>query len=193
MKELRETKLYPPVKAWLEEQGYIVFPELWDRDIVAHKGDHIIVIELKMTLSRAVYCQLSRAASYANELYAAVPTKPRSVEMFRQRGYGILRVSEGVECILPAATKDGYPAAHRHACAIETLRSRKPLTVQAGMPTLAGTGPAQRCAAAVREYLKANPTAGWKEIFRDVPNHYLHYRSMRGAMPTIEALLGDTP
>lgn len=44
----RETDLYPPVKAFLEAQGYVVKAEVARCDVVAVRGDEPpVVVELK--------------------------------------------------------------------------------------------------------------------------------------------------
>jgi hypothetical protein len=191
-RQFPESKLYTPVRDWLTQQGYIVFPECWGRDVVAYRGSHIITVELKMSMTRALYFQLIRAAVFSDAVFAAVPVRSRAstIEVYRQHKIGILRVGEAVEVVLPAPENREAWCKKQHDDALECLRGWDPppeITV-AGLPTLKGSGPAQQCANRVRDYLQQNPAAGWRDIYRNVPNHYAHHRSMRGAMPQIEYL-----
>ena len=43
---LRETELYPPVKAYLEANGYTVRAEVLGCDVVALKDDDVVAVEL---------------------------------------------------------------------------------------------------------------------------------------------------
>ena len=55
----------------------------------------------------------------------------------------------------------------------------------AGVPMLAGCGPAQECARRVKAYRAAHPSANWKEIFAAVPNHYCSPASLRQGMEAV--------
>lgn len=191
MKErtLRETKLFPPVRDWLASQGYTVFAECWGHDVVAYRGDWIVVVELKMSLTRRLYGQCVRATMFADAVYGATPCRPRALERFTETGLGVLRVTAAVETLSHPSNISRARNDSHHQRALERLRGWNPLANQvAGVPMLAGCGPRQDCVSRVRQYLAANPSAGWREIFRDVPNHYAHHRSMRGALQSIEFL-----
>ena len=55
---MKETDLYPPVKRYLEDQGYTVKGEIDDCDVVAvRSGDTPVVVELKLTLNLNVILQ----------------------------------------------------------------------------------------------------------------------------------------
>ena len=55
---MRESDLYPWVKAYLEAQGYEVKAEIGDCDVMARRGDEPpIVVELKLTFSLALVMQ----------------------------------------------------------------------------------------------------------------------------------------
>ena len=58
---LRETDLYPPVKAWLEELGYTVRGEAAGLDVAAviehDTGEELIAVELKKGLSMKLLAQ----------------------------------------------------------------------------------------------------------------------------------------
>ena len=48
---MKETNLYQPVKSYLEDSGFVVKAEINQADIVAVKGDYIIIVELKLSIS----------------------------------------------------------------------------------------------------------------------------------------------
>ena len=41
----KETELYPPVKAYMEQRGYLVRSEVRDCDLAAVKDGHLVVVE----------------------------------------------------------------------------------------------------------------------------------------------------
>ena len=74
-RQLREYKLSDPVREYFEKQGYVVYTEIPIAgaciDMVARKGNFLIAIELKMSLTyqlihacytNHVFCDLSYAA-----------------------------------------------------------------------------------------------------------------------------------
>lgn len=71
---MRETDLYPPVKALLEGQGYTVKAEVKDCDVVAVRGDEApVIVELKLNLSLALMLQGIDRQSITDAVYLAVP------------------------------------------------------------------------------------------------------------------------
>lgn len=74
----RETDLYPPVKRYLEHQGYTVRSEVRDCDVVACKADHVIVVELKRALTTSLLVQAIDRQLAADAVYVAVPRPKRT-------------------------------------------------------------------------------------------------------------------
>lgn len=182
VRELPESKLYAPVKAWLVAQGYRVFAEVWGHDVVAVKDRHLVVVELKMSCSWRVIQQAYLAGIFADAAYAAVPRMPRacSLEQCRKRGIGLLLLDEHVRVVLPAINQSYGPS---HDNKLILLQQRQPDDDRVGgLPQMAGDGNAQRVKRLVDAYRLEHPQATWREIFRDVPNHYAHACSMRQAM-----------
>ena len=68
-----ETDLYQPVHDYLVAQGYAVRSEVRDCDIAAVKGDDLIVIELKRTLSLALLAQGIKRQELTEAVYLAIP------------------------------------------------------------------------------------------------------------------------
>lgn len=179
---MKECDLYIPVRDWLNGQGYKVIAEFRGHDVAAIKGNHIIVVELKLSLTRGLLHQCDRAACFADAVYAGVPRMPRESSLARCRQpyqVGVLVISESVGVILEPVRRcfDVY-----HALTVEFLTHRQPDDRIGGLPNIAGEGPAQRVAKLVEAYRRENPNATWRDIYHSVPNHYAHHKSMQQAM-----------
>lgn len=71
---MREVDLYPPVKAFLEGQGYSVKGEIEDCDVVAIRGDEPpVVIELKRSFTLDLVLQGIGRQRLAGAVYLAIP------------------------------------------------------------------------------------------------------------------------
>ena len=68
-----ETDLFPPVKTYLEHQGYSVHSEVKNCDIVARKGDELLVVELKTSLTMKLLTQAAKRKEITDSVYIAVP------------------------------------------------------------------------------------------------------------------------
>lgn len=105
---MRETDLYPPVKALLEEQGYVVKAEIGAADVVALRGaEPPVIVELKLTFSLAVFHQAIARLAVSDDVYVAVAHKPGkrfakavkdNVKLARRLGLGLMvvRLSDGL-------------------------------------------------------------------------------------------------
>jgi len=200
IRDLPESRLSGPVSAWWADRGFTVWAEVPFRtssvDLVAwrpHEADAgpaaepaglLVAVELKPCLSREVIRQAMINQLFADRSYAAVAGRPRrrgNGQWCRDHGIGVLVVHFGrVDCWMEARP---YPRQSRHARAgvIGRIAHMSPGGL-AGLPCLAGCGPARECAARVEDYRRAHPGASWPEIFRAVPNHYAHAASLRAAM-----------
>lgn len=101
----READLYPPVKRFLEAQGYAVKGEVGAADVVAVRGDEPpVVVELKLGFSLKLFHQAVARLAVADLVYVAVarPAQARAlkdnVALARAAGIGVLSVR------LPAGT-----------------------------------------------------------------------------------------
>ncbi len=107
MNRLRETDLYPPIKRFLEDQGYEVKGEVADCDVVACRdGEDPVVVELKTAFSLPLVFQGIRRQSITDLVYLAV-AQPRSgagarawrrqardiVKLCRRLGLGLITVA----------------------------------------------------------------------------------------------------
>ena len=69
-----EQDLYPPVKALLERQGYVVKGEVGAADVVAMRGDEPpVIVELKLRFSLSLFHQAIARLSVSDLVYVAVP------------------------------------------------------------------------------------------------------------------------
>ena len=102
--KVKETDLYEPVKGWLEERGYEVYPEVTfgyganRADIVAiHDKKIITVVEMKTALSLELIAQAVAWKGYAHYRYVAVP-KPQdfnwyALNLLEREGIGLITVN----------------------------------------------------------------------------------------------------
>lgn len=183
----REYKLYEPIKIFFESQGFSIYPEIpllySCIDIVAIKDNIIIAIEMKMSLSKKVIRQAWTHNIFADYTYVAIPTNPRNPEKCIKRKIGIIQVKNDIAKILYKAPKnDKFYGNYRQQLIKRCLESDNKI---AGLPVVRGVGPRIDCKKRVKEYLKNNPNATWKQIYKDVSNHYCNHNSMRSAIGKI--------
>jgi len=100
----RETDLYAPVKALLEEQGYDVKGEIGALDVMAvhpTAPDDPLVVELKAAFSLSLFHQAVARQSLTDWVYIAVPRKPgkafqsalkANMALCRRLGLGLITV-----------------------------------------------------------------------------------------------------
>jgi hypothetical protein len=72
---LRETDLYPPLAAYLEQAGYTVHAEVQGTDIAARKEDALVLVEMKLRFNLDVLLQAAEKQGAADETYIAVPVQ----------------------------------------------------------------------------------------------------------------------
>ena len=97
---MRETDLYPPVKAFLEAQGYTVKSEVEGCDVVAVRGDESpVIVELKTAFSLPLVFQGIARQSVTDNVYLAIPPFSRhtgrrndALALCRRLGLGLLAV-----------------------------------------------------------------------------------------------------
>lgn len=69
----KETDLYPPLKSWLEGEGYTVHGEVEHCDVAARRGQELVLVEIKKTINLELLLQLVRRQEASVKVYAAVP------------------------------------------------------------------------------------------------------------------------
>jgi hypothetical protein len=94
----READLYPPIKAYLQRQGYEVKGEVGPVDVVGRRGDDLVVVELKLGFSLALFHQGIERLLTTDHVYLAVPAGGKdkalkaNVKLARRAGLGVLTV-----------------------------------------------------------------------------------------------------
>ena len=74
IQSMLEHALYPPVKAFLETQGYVVKGEVNGCDLVATRGEEPpVIVELKTTFSLPLIFQGIARQGLSDNVYLAVP------------------------------------------------------------------------------------------------------------------------
>lgn len=106
----RETALYPPIKAFLEQQGYEVKAEVGKADVVARRpnapDDDPVIVELKTGFTLTVLQQAIDRLSLSEAVYIAVPDGSTrtfaanlraNLKLCRRLGLGLMtvRLSDG--------------------------------------------------------------------------------------------------
>ena len=97
---MRETDLYPPVKAFLEGQGYAVKGEVNGCDLVAVRGEEApVIVELKTSFTLALVIQGIARQSVTDNVYLGVPPfsgrttrRKDALALCRRLGLGLLTV-----------------------------------------------------------------------------------------------------
>lgn len=183
---MKESDLANPVMEWLRARGLTPYGEIgWGGraiDVVGLSDTEVWAVELKLGLTQKVIYQAMINQVTAHRSWCAVASKPRCWEKRLPEGVGLLVIeSETVRVFREAVFCPKIINRHRlgqirGTCAYKTPGGK------AGLPTMRGIGVAQRVYDAVQGYVVANPSASWAEIFKVVPNHYAHPRSMQGAM-----------
>ncbi len=69
---MKESEMYAPLKTFLENEGHTVRAEVKDADIVAIKGDEMIIVEMKTNFSLKFVYQLVERQRLSDKVYAAV-------------------------------------------------------------------------------------------------------------------------
>ena len=97
---VRETELYPPVKAFLEAQGYAVKGEVEGCDLVAVRGEEApVVVELKTSFTLGLVIQGIARQGVTDNVYLGVPPfsgrttrRKDAMALCRRLGVGLLTV-----------------------------------------------------------------------------------------------------
>jgi hypothetical protein len=119
---LRETDLYPPVKAWLEAQGFEVKSEVGAVDVMARRSDEDpVIVELKTGFTLKLLQQAVARQSVSDWVYVAVPrwSGKAAWRMFKGNVGLCKRLGIGV---LSVRIEDGHVQVH---CDPAEFRPRK--------------------------------------------------------------------
>lgn len=77
MANRKESDLYAPIKAFLEEQGYTVRGEVRDCDLVGLRGEDLVIVELKVAFNLALLLQGVQRQGLTDAVYLAVEAPRR--------------------------------------------------------------------------------------------------------------------
>lgn len=166
---MREADLYPPIKAYLEGQGYEVKAEIGDCDLLARRRDEPpLVVEMKVSFSLALVMQGVARQTLFDAVYLAVPVSGERgwalryrdiVRLCRRLGLGLLAVRTDAEPAVEAHLDPGeYQPRLNKRRAGRLLRE---FERRVGDPNLAGTTRVKRVTAYRQDALRcANYLAG---------------------------------
>ena len=87
---MKEEDLYKPLQLYLEKQGYAVNAEVHECDLVAVKGEEILIIELKTRVTTALLIQAARRKEICESVYIAVPVPQGKQSLPNQKGLSTL-------------------------------------------------------------------------------------------------------
>lgn len=73
MAGIKETALYAPVRAFLEEMGYAVQAEVQDCDIAAIKEGELLIVELKKSFNLKLVYQALERQTRTEQVFVAIP------------------------------------------------------------------------------------------------------------------------
>jgi hypothetical protein len=111
-----ETELSAPVKAYLESHGYQVNCEVKDCDIVATRGDDLIVVELKTSVNLTLLVQATKRQTISDTVYVAVPAPTKrnrqwrgTLTVLKRLELGLLLVEEGAMGMIVSKQFDPVP------------------------------------------------------------------------------------
>lgn len=89
----RETDLYPPIKTFLEDQGYSVKGEIGDCDVVAMRGDEPpVVVELKTSFTLQLVFQAVRRLTLTDRVYVAFGKTGPGASVWRRHGKDVVKL-----------------------------------------------------------------------------------------------------
>ena len=73
MADFKETDLYEPIRAFLEEEGYRVQAEVKNCDIAAVKDGQLVIVELKKAFNLKLVYQGLERQSLTEQVFVAIP------------------------------------------------------------------------------------------------------------------------
>jgi hypothetical protein len=75
-KKVQEIDLYKPIQTYFVREGYEVYGEVKDCDMVAVKDEELVIIELKLNLTVDLLIQAAKRQRVTDKVYVAIP-KPK--------------------------------------------------------------------------------------------------------------------
>lgn len=96
---MKESDIYLPIKKFFEELGYIVQAEVKDADVTAIKGDELVIVEMKTTISLKLLYQATHRLRLTDNVYVAIPKpnyKKYRSKSFKEKMYLVKRLHLGL-------------------------------------------------------------------------------------------------
>lgn len=69
----KEVAMYKPLKKFLQVKGYSVHAEVDSIDVMAQKGDELLIVEMKVNFNLQLVYQLIERLKITDQVYACVP------------------------------------------------------------------------------------------------------------------------
>jgi hypothetical protein len=136
---MRETDLYPPVKRFLEAQGFTVKGEIGECDVLAVRGAEApVIVELKTSFSLQLVLQGIDRQAVTDAVYLAFPPPARRqhgdvLKLCRRLGLGVLLVTgDHVEALADPAPYQPRKAKQRQTMLLKEFAHRMGDTVPGG-------------------------------------------------------------
>ncbi len=128
-----ETDLYPPIKSFLESQGYTVKAEVNSCDVVAmREGDPPVIVELKTGLTLQLLYQAMDRLTLSDAVYIAIARPKRAVpsdavKLIKRLGLGLIIVasSGSVEVMADPAPYAPRQHAKRKSALLKEFQKRQ--------------------------------------------------------------------
>ncbi len=70
---MKEIEMYKPLKKFLQTKGYVVHSEVESIDVMAQKGDEILIVEMKTSFNLQLIYQLIERLKITDQVYACIP------------------------------------------------------------------------------------------------------------------------
>lgn len=70
---MKEIDMYKPLKNFLKAKGYVVHSEVESVDVMAQKGDELLMIEMKTSFNLQLVYQLIERLKITDQVYAYIP------------------------------------------------------------------------------------------------------------------------
>lgn len=154
---MKEADLYPPLKAYLQAQGYEVKAEIGVCDIMAVRGDEPpLIVEMKTGFNLALLLQGVQRQVLTDTVYLAVPAPKKTwparykdiIALCRRLGLGLLVVGASVEAHLDPAPYAPRPSPARTGRLLREFQRR------VGDPNIGGTTGVKRVTAYRQDALR---------------------------------------
>lgn len=178
-----------PVENFFRDLGYEVYCEVpyYNSciDMVIKKNLEICCVELKRCLSKKLVLQC-QSNNLVNRSIGFVCSKPRKSNKylinFKKQGLWLYYLDPKTkEIILINKGWDNEMNSFMSMCFEKRLFNRVQGGV-AGHKMEKNSGPCYPLALEIIDYRKNKPKATWRQIFKDIPNQYSNYISMRSKM-----------